>query len=434
MRKKMFAVIQREYITRAKSKGFIIVTLIFPLILVLLFSGYFIFSKIFQPSTKTFTIIDQTGMVFEEFARIQSDKLPGGEPKYSFIKKDVAPGGMEKALADLQAEVNRKELSGYLVIPEDIIEKREAKYSARNVSDFEELESFSRSLSWIVTNVRLEQKGWPAKKIRSEMEKGRVKLVSQQITEKGEIEKSGLSSFMMTYILTYVMFLMIIIYGGILMRSVIEEKTQRITESIVSSISPLGLMFGKMLGICALGLTQLLVFGGFLLGTITFAEPLLKKFGVQSAGLFEIIKQVHFTAPVFGFLILFFLLGFVFYSGLYAALGAMVNTEDEGQQLQMPLVVLFFLSYFIMFSVARNPDTARAFWVSLIPFFTPIVMFARISVSDPILPSGTFLSLVIMALSTILLIWVAAKIYRVGILMYGKKPSFKEALKWIRYK
>ena len=133
---------------------------------------------------------------------------------------------------------------------------------------------------------------------------------------------------------------MIMIYGQILMRSVIEEKTQRITESIVSSVRPLELMFGKMLGVCGLGLTQLLVFGGFLLAAVTFAEPLLKRFGIQSSELFAILKQVHFTAPVFVFMIIFFLLGFVFYSGLYAALGAMVNTEDEGQQFQTPLIVL----------------------------------------------------------------------------------------------
>jgi ABC-2 type transport system permease protein len=155
---------------------------------------------------------------------------------------------------------------------------------------------------------------------------------------------------------------------------------------------------------------------------------------VQSQELTGIVNQLNFSPKVFLFMILFFLLGFIFYSGLYAALGAIVNSEDEGQQYQGPLIVLFILGYFIMFTVAKNPDTARAFWVSLFPLFTPLVMFARIAVSDPILPSGALLSIFVMVLSTAAIIWVSSKIYRVGILMYGKKPSLKEAIKWIRYK
>ncbi len=266
------------------------------------------------------------------------------------------------------------------------------------------------------------------------MAQGRVNIVSHQVTEKGEIKKSGISSFILTYILTYVMFLMMMIYGQILMRSVIEEKSQRITESIVSSIKPMELMIGKIIGVCGLGLTQLVIFGGFMLAAVTYAEPIFRHFGLSSPELLNVLKQLNFTAPVFVFMIVFFILGFIFYSGLYASLGASVNTEDEAQQLQMPLVMLFMLGYFIMFTVAKNPDTARAFWVSLIPPFTPMVMFARVAVSDPILPSGTFLSIFIMIFATTVVVWITSKIYRVGILLYGKKPSIKETLKWLRYK
>jgi ABC-2 type transport system permease protein len=130
----------------------------------------------------------------------------------------------------------------------------------------------------------------------------------------------------------------------------------------------------------------------------------------------------------------FFLLGFVFFSGLFAAVGAMVNTEDEGQQYQLPLIFIILAGYFMMFTVARNPDTPRALWTALIPVFTPIVSFARVAVSDPVIPAGTFLSIFTLALSTVILIIIVAKIYRVGILMYGKKPSLKETLRWLKYK
>ena len=433
MSKKIFAIIGREFATRAKTKGFIIGTILFPVFLVLIFAGIFISGKLFQPSTRTYYIIDQTDQIFDEFVKIQSGTLDSGEPKYNFIRKYATSFDLDATLESFQSEVMEKEINGYLIIPEDVVESKEVKYSARNVSDYEEQESFSRSLSWIVTNSRLEEKGYSSKDIREEMNQGRVNLVSHQITDKGEIKKSGVSSYILTYILTYVMFLMMMIYGQILMRSVIEEKSQRITESIVSSIKPMELMLGKILGVCGLGLTQLVIFGGFMLAAVTFAEPLFKSVGVTAPDFLNVIRQVHFTAPVFGFMILFFILGFVFYSSLYAALGAMVNSEDEGQQFQTPLILLFILGYFIMFTVARNPDTARAMWASLIPPFTPLVMFARVSVSDPALPSGAILSIFTMLLATVFLVMLVSKIYRVGILMYGKKPSFKEALKWIRY-
>ncbi len=434
MSKKVFAIIEREYVTRAKTKGFIIGTILFPVILVLIFSGIFIVRTLFKPSTRTYYIVDQTGMIFDEFARIQSGQLKSGEPKYRFTLKKVPSDSLEASLVTFQSKVMQKEIYGYLIIPKDVVESRKVRYSAKNVSDFEEQGSFEDTLSWIVTNYRLESKGLPADEIRKEMDQGRVRLISHQVTEKGEIKKSGISSYILTYILTYVMFLMMMIYGQILMRSVIEEKSQRITESIVSAIKPLELMFGKIVGVCGLGLTQLVIFGGFMLAAVTFAEPLFRRFGLSSPEFLRIIRQLHFTAPVFGFMILFFLLGFVFYSGLYAALGAMVNTEDEGQQYQMPLIFFFIMGYFIMFTVAQNPDTTRAFWVSLFPPFTPMVMFARIAVSDPILPSGAYLSILTMVVSTAILIFIVSKIYRVGILMYGKKPSLKEAVKWIRYK
>jgi ABC-2 type transport system permease protein len=193
-------------------------------------------------------------------------------------------------------------------------------------------------------------------------------------------------------------------------------------------------MLGKIAGICALGITQLAIFGGFVFFAVTYGEPLFKHFGVDTPEILDIIRQIHFTGPIFAFMIIFFLLGFVFYSTLFAAVGAMVNTEDEGQQFMLPLIFLLTIGYFIMFTVARNPETARAFWISLIPFFTPSVMFARIAVSDPLLPSGAILSIFTMVVSTMLLIMLTAKVYRVGILLYGKKPSLKETVKWIRYK
>jgi len=156
--------------------------------------------------------------------------------------------------------------------------------------------------------------------------------------------------------------------------------------------------------------------------------------GVETPKLLNIIGNLQFTPVVFAFFILYFFMGFLLYATLFAAVGSMVNTTDEGQQFLTPIIFLNIIGFFIMITVAQNPDTPAAFWASLIPFFTPSVMFARIAVSHPTLPSGAILSIFTMGISIYLIISLVAKIYRVGILMYGKKPSLKEAIKWIKYK
>lgn len=424
--------VKREFMTRARTKGFIIGTLLFPLILAFLFGGIYLTRILFQASGKTYYVIDQTGRMFAELTSSFTDTLSNGQPAYRFILKH-AGGDLEDSLMVFQNEVMNKKIDGYLFIPADVIDSREVRYAARNVSDFEEQEDFRNVISRIVTNMRLERLGLSSRQIREEMAMGRVNLLSRQITDEGEIQKGGVPSFVLAYLLTYVLLLLMMIYGQTLMRSIIEEKSQRITETILSSIRPMDLMIGKLAGICGLGLTQLVVFGGMIYIFAVYGEPILQKLGVNMPDIVQFIKQVHFTPAIFIFMILFFLLGFVFFSLMFAAVGAMVNTEDEGQQFQMPLVFIIMIGYFIMFTVARNPETSMAFWASLIPFFTPLVMFARITVSDPIIPSGTYLSIFTMILSIVLLTMVVAKIYRVGILMYGKKPSLKETLKWIRY-
>jgi len=432
--KKIFAVIRREFVTRAKTKGFIIGTLLFPVILIFIFGGIFIFSALVKPSTQDFVVIDQTGTIYERFVELLPDTLRNGEPKYQFSQRYADSGQLEETLAELQRHTIQKEIDGYLVIPADIYETREVRYSARSVSDFDELRELERALSRIVTNQRLEKLGFSPSEIRDQFDLGRVNLVSHQVTDGGEIQKNSGASFILTYVLAYILLILTMVYGQTLMRSVIEEKSQRITETIVSSVSPLDLLTGKLIGVCALGFVQLFTVGIMILGLVAYGEGILMGLGVNVGELLGIVRDIQFSASIFGFMMFYFVVGFLFYAGLFAAVGAMVNTEDEGQQFQMPLIILIMLGYFLMFSVAKNPDTGSAYWLSLVPFYTPLLMFARIAVSDPVMPSGAYLSIFTMIGFTFLIIWFSARIYRVGILMYGKKPSLKEAIRWIRYK
>jgi len=434
MSKKVFAVISREFITRVRTKGFIIGTLLMPLMFVLFLGGIFIFAIFFQPSTKTYDVVDLSGIMYDEFTEILNDTLDDGEPKYVFNKTELKDGNLDSTLADLQNLVNSKKIDGYLVFPEDILDAKTVQYAARNVSNFEEQRDISRALSRIVTNHKLSETGVSPDSIRNIFNQGEVNLISHQVTEEGATEKSGASSFVLTYILVYMIFLMVMIYGQSVMRSVIEEKSQRISETIISAIKPMELLVGKLIGICMLGITQLVIVGLIFLVVALYGQVIFVNFGVSSVDLLDVVNQINFSLNIFIFMILFFFFGFVFYASIFAAVGAMVNTEEEGQQFQMPIIILLIFSFFIMFTVAQNPDTAKAYWISLIPFFTPIVMFARISVSDPVIPDGAYLSILVMIVSTTLLLWLISKIYRVGILMYGKKPSLKEAIKWIKYK
>ncbi len=433
MNSKTSAVIGREYLTRVKTKGFIIGTLLLPVMLILAFGGIFIFGIFFKPDTRDFVVIDETGQIYSEFISLLPDTLKNGEPRFRFSQYDLRDKDLSTARNELEKRVLNEEIDAFFIIPDDIISSRSVSYMGRSVSDFEEQEDLQRALSRVVTNLRLEQKGFPAETIREEMKQGYVSLQSIQVTQKGNVKKDGGSNFLLAYLLSYILFLFIMIYGQTVTRSVIEEKSQRITETIIASIKPVALMLGKLVGICLVGLTQITVIAGFIYVIAVYGGDLLTRAGVQLPELMKILSNLSFSPVVLLFFFLFFLMGYLIYAALFAAIGAMVNTEDEGSQLMGPMVILNILSFFVMFSVAKNPDTAAAFWVSLFPFFTPVVMFSRIAVSSPVLPSGAILSLFTTALSIYLLLRITAKIYRVGILMYGKKPSFKEAWKWLKY-
>ncbi|MBN2830538.1 MAG: ABC transporter permease [Candidatus Cloacimonetes bacterium] len=430
---KTFPVIKREYMTRVKTKGFIIGTLLFPVLMFLIFGSVFIFGSLFQSKGKDFVVIDCTSKIFNEFVSMRDDKMKDGTLKFRFKEYNLAGATIEKAKEELGAKVLSKELDGYFIIPEDIVQSKVITYYARNVSDFEEMGSFNNTFSWIISNMRLADKGYPADEIRKEMAEGKVSLQSVQVTEKGDVDKDSVSNFLLTYLLSYILFIFIMSYGQTVTRSVIEEKSQRITETIISSIKPLELMMGKLVGICLVGITQLTVIAGMILAVTIYGDDLLIKAGVEMPKMLDIIRSINFSPALFGFFIAFFLFGYLIYGSIFAAIGAMVNTEDEGQQFLTPVVMLNLASFLIMIAVAKNPDTTAAFWVSLVPFFTPVVMFSRISASAPVLPSGAILSLFTTAASVYLMLWVVAKIYRVGILMYGKKPNLKEVAKWLRY-
>jgi ABC-2 type transport system permease protein len=229
---------------------------------------------------------------------------------------------------------------------------------------------------------------------------------------------------------TTLIYMFIFVYGAMVMQGVMEEKTNRIIEVMVSSVKPFDLMMGKLIGIGLVGLTQFGLWGAVIGGVSLFGTTLLSGIGGSS----EIIVNFLTTGNLLElclYFILFFIGGYLIYASLFAAIGAMVNSQEDTQQYMMPITILILFAFYAGFYSAQNPDGPLAFWTSLIPLTSPIVMMTRLPYGVPLWQ--LCLSIALLAITVILIIRLAAKIYRVGILMYGKKPTYAEIVKWLKY-
>jgi ABC-2 type transport system permease protein len=280
-----------------------------------------------------------------------------------------------------------------------------------------------------VTAKRIQRSGLNAEQVQKMVRQ--INLNTYRVKAGGEEEKDPGFSFAIAYFLGFFIYIAMFIYGAMVMRSVIEEKTSRVVESVVSSIKPFQLMAGKIFGVGAVGLTQFLIWA--------LAMGLLSLYGLQFAAMFvsDPAKLQDLNLPTIsfgtlGFFVLFFVLGYFLYSILYAGVGAMVNSDQEGQQFAIPIGLFIVVPILMMTYIITNPSSQTAVIMSLVPFFAPIIMLARIAVETP--PFWQIAACLVLMVATILgLIWVVGRIYRIGILMYGKRPTLPEIIKWIKY-
>ena len=431
--RKVIVVIKREYLTKVRTKSFIIISLLAPVLMIFFMFGVFIFQRLFEPDQKSYYLIDQTGRIASEFIRMLPDTTETGERQYNIIVIDVGDTGLEDQLEGFRRDVLDEKVDGYIIIPEDVLESRRVTYASTNVSNVEEQGKLRGILSQIVTNIRIENLGISPEDIRREMAQGRIRLDTPRITEEGEVEASGRANILLTTVMGFLLYFLLIFTGVMLMQSVLEEKTQRITETIIASIDSFELMTGKLIGVCALGITQIIIMIVFVLGIGLNSDMILSRFGVNSTEIVDIISQIDISFSIVAFFVIYFILGYLLYASMFAAIGAIVNTTEEAGQLQFFVIMPIIIQIIMLFSVSQNPGTDTAYWVSLFPFFTPILMFARVSVMSPQIPDGAYLSIFVMLATVILMLKLVSKIYRVGILMYGKRPSLKELIKWVRY-
>ena len=299
-------------------------------------------------------------------------------------------------------------------------------------------------ISRIVTNKRLEDKGYAAHEVRDLMRRIRfteyavttkTEKTEGEETSKVESQETTMVKLGLTYVLTFSLYLFTLIYGASVMRSVLEEKTTRIVEVIISSIKPHQLLLGKIVGVCLVCLTMFLIWGGCGVLLLININPVLGLFGIPELppaliGITDIIKSTGISA--FLYFLIYFASGFFLFSTLYAVAGAVCNSEEEAQQIATPIVMTLIIPFMLMFGLFRAPDSTLTIALSHIPLFSPLIMFMRISVLTP--PLWEILLNLIVMIATILgAILVMGKIYKTGILMYGKRPTIGELWKWLHY-
>ena len=436
--KNIFLITKREYLTQVKKKSFVILTLLAP-VLMIAFGAFIAFLFKANESSSTFNVVDKSGLFV---GNLKSDQ----SIKYVFVPKEN-----EKALTATLKDMTG--IEGLLIIPElkdnnfDELEKN-SKLLINKKIGFETKMSVVADLSRIIKQEKIKKLGISEDQIIN-LDKN-FDLNTQNIVENSKTDsdldfgvKSGLSMVMM-----YAVFMFIIIYGVRVMRSVLEEKNNRVVEIIISSVKPFELMMGKILGVTLVALTQfsiwitMSVLGALFLNTGFSAMQKQIPGGEQSAEMMKtfdfqqtasevshILLDMNVPLIIFVFII-FFLLGYIFYSSMYAAIGSAVDNETETQQFTLFAIIPLMIGMYGSFTIMNNPEGPLGFWLSIIPFTSPVAMIARIPFGVP--GWQIALSIFLLVISTLLMIYIAGKIYRVGILMYGNKASAKELWKWIR--
>ncbi|MFI5233511.1 MAG: ABC transporter permease [Gemmatimonadales bacterium] len=302
-----------------------------------------------------------------------------------------------------------------------------ARYAGRNASAVGEMEVMQAAIRQSIIASRLEGAGVKADRIDS-LTDVKVDLASVRLDERGRGD-SGIVSFIFGAIVAFMLYMMIMLYGQNVMRSVLEEKTTRVAEVIMASVKPDILLAGKILGVGSVGLTQQVVWVGSAAAFITYGAVMAKAMGLpQMNGVtFPTIPPTLLLS-----LVLFFILGYVLYSAMFAAVGAMVGSQEEVQQAAQPVVLLLIASIIFFQPILLNPSGTLAVVMSIIPFTSPIIMPVRMTTIQ-VPPLELAASLIALALTCLAVIWAAARIYRIGLLMTGKRPNLQELVRWIKY-
>jgi ABC-2 type transport system permease protein len=429
MGRKTFVVFKREYLERVRSKWFVIATLLGPVFL----GAITVLPIALAAKTKSsqalsnVIIIDATStdLGFRVSKSLAETTPTATPPRLRTVNAEQVAQEEERATQ----EVMRRDAIGYMVLDANTLGGKEMRYSGRNATALIDVETIERIVRQSLLGQRLEREGIDAGRVAT-LTNVRLDAKTEKITDRGKEGASGLTSFFFGYGIALILYMMIAIYGQSIMRGVLEEKTTRVAEVVVSSVKPDTLLAGKILGSGLVAVTQVTAWLAMTFIMFQFRGPLLRMFGAPAAA--GAAVRIPSVEPIVGVaLVLFFVFGFILYAALFGAVGAMVSNQEDVQQAAMPVMLLLISSIIFMQPILLNPSSTLATTMSLLPFSAPLMMPLRMALIA--IPWYEIVaSLVSVALGCWLAIWLSARIYRVGLLMYGKKPSMRELGRWIR--
>jgi len=438
---KILLIVKREYLSRVRKKSFLLATFLVPLLLIGIYGlTIYLTAKSYQNNEATVRVIDKSGLFTSNLK---------GDGKITFLE---AGDNVQEEKAQVMESSGKTLL---LVIPEDVRTTSHVELFAKETVGFGVQEAISKRLEQVLRDVAFAEVGIDRQTVESI--RPEVQLSLKEITADGEKDSSAGAAMGIAMSLSILVYVCLMLYGTQVMRGIIEEKNSRIVEVIISSVKPFQLMLGKIVGIGLVGLTQFLlwiVLSTALMGAVgsSGVEQRAPTANVTAQttgqvqddasatkaedGIINQVKQeldkVDFRTIITTFLLYFFG-GYLLYSALFAAVGSAVDSETETQQFVFPITIPLLFAYILSFGVLINdPNGALAFWLSMLPLTSPIAMVVRVPFGVPLWE--IVLSLVLLAGGFILTTWIAGRIYRVGILMYGKKASYRELVKWFRYK
>lgn len=434
---KIIAVIRREYIERVRTRTFLLSTLFLPILIVVMAIVPALMMR-GGDRTSRIAMVDGTtnGVGEQALTALSSQKLsdkPDAAPRYTVSR--VAAAGRVDAVRDSLVALtgfSKSKMSdswdGVLVVTDDAVTTGKVVYLGNNVGSFESMAIIRGVLSRVLATSRLAKSGVDPALVMGAMSP--ADLQTTKVTDGKLTGQSGEASFFIAYFMGFILYIGIILYGQQTMTSVIEEKTSRIMEVLASSLTPFQMLLGKVIGVGLVGLTQMTIWGGsvFLVGSNK--ERIASVFGV-SADAMQSLPIPTMAPDLLVIFLVYFTLGFLLYGALYASIGSMVNTVQEAQQSAVFVTLVIMIGFFSVFALIKDPSGPLGVTMSFIPFFAPFVMPVRWSLAS-VPPTHLALSLALMVIGLLACVWLAGRIYRTGILMYGKKPTFRELFHWIR--
>jgi len=407
----IFLIARREYLERVRTRGFMVATILIPLLMGGGIATSILIAKHAKSSSHIVIVSSDLALATDVEKQLNTDTDRN-------MQLNVIAPPSENTRPALQRELKAKDIDGYLWITPSAQDDQKPgiEYRQGSSADLATRDTVRSALSRVLTRERLAKRGMSAAEVETLM-------APVDMNAANEEQDNTTASFAGAYVLFFLMYMVIMLYGMNVARSIIEEKTSRVFEVMLATVKPSEMMAGKVIGVGSVGLTQVSLW--MLAAVILTATPLMTH--LLGGG-----THISISAQQVVFFIIYFLLGYLLYSSIAAALGAMTNSEQELQQLNMFLVMPLAFCMVTLPLVLNAPQNVWSRILSIVPFFSPLLMYMRISVS-PVPWYEIAISIVLMMVAIYAVIWIASRIYRVGILMYGKKPNLPEILRWMKY-